>query len=122
MTELTIYDPAMCCDTGVCGVDADTVLIKFSSDIEWLRKNGVTVQRFNLAQEPLEFISNSLIKSEIEEHGDSCLPLVVLDDKVLSRGAYPAREQLQLWAGIDQTTSNVEDKSTANSCCNGGSC
>lgn len=123
MNELTIYDPAMCCDTGVCGVDADTVLITFSSDVEWLRKNGVSVKRFNLAQEPIEFISNLMVKSEINEHGESCLPLLVLDGKVISRGVYPDRQQLQSWTGLDQAASNdVKEESSVNNCCSGGKC
>jgi hypothetical protein len=94
MTKLAIFEPAMCCETGVCGVDADTVLINFTADTEWLKKQGVEVQRFNLAQEPAAFIGDPVVKTEINEHGESCLPLLVLDGTVVSRGRYPNREQL----------------------------
>jgi len=108
MKKLTIFDPAMCCDTGVCGVDADTALIEFSSDIDWLQKNGVEVQRFNLAQEPAAFINDPLIKTEINASGESCLPLFVLEGEIISRGVYPDRKQLQSWMGIEPSQQSVE--------------
>jgi hypothetical protein len=108
MKKLTIFDPAMCCDTGVCGVDADTALIEFSSDIDWLQKNGVEVQRFNLAQEPAAFINDPLIKTEINASGEACLPLLVLEGKIISRGVYPDRKQLQSWMGIEPLQQSVE--------------
>jgi hypothetical protein len=108
MKKLTIYDPAMCCDTGVCGVDADTALIEFSSDIDWLQKNGVEVQRFNLAQEPAAFINDPLIKAEINASGESCLPLLVLNGEIISRGTYPDRRQLQSLTGIEPLQQSAE--------------
>ena len=108
MKKLNIFDPAMCCDTGICGVDADTALIEFASNLDWLQKNGVEVQRFNLAQEPAAFINDPLIKAEINESGESCLPLLVLEGEVISRGVYPDRQQLQSWTGIEPLQQSAE--------------
>ncbi len=94
MSKLKIYEPAMCCETGICGVDPDTVLITFTADIEWLKKQGISVERFNLAQEPAAFIADAQVKAEINEHGETCLPLLVLDDNIICRGSYPDRTQL----------------------------
>jgi hypothetical protein len=119
MKKLTIFDPAMCCDTGICGVDADTALIEFSSDLDWLQKNGVEVQRFNLAQEPAAFVNDPLIKTEINESGESCLPLLVLEGKIISRGVYPDRQQLQSWTGIEPlqpAAENVVEQEKSTSC------
>ncbi len=123
MIELKIFEPAMCCETGVCGVDADTVLITFTANIEWLRKKGGLVQRFNLAQEPSAFINDPLVKIEINEHGESCLPLLVFDGEVISRGEYPDRAQLQLLTGIGSSSQSSENNSkTESSCCIGSDC
>jgi hypothetical protein len=125
MMKLTVYDPAMCCDTGVCGVDADTVLITFASDIDWLQKNGVEVQRFNLAQEPAAFVENPVIKAEINQSGEACLPLLMLEDEVISRGVYPDRKQLQSWVGLDSLEQSPEAagaQDEASSCCGPSSC
>ncbi len=127
MSELKIFEPAMCCETGICGVDPDTVLITFTADIEWLRKQGGLVQRYNLAQEPSAFISDPLVKTEINEHGESCLPLLVLDGEVISRGKYPDRAQLQLLTGIESSSQSAENPSinkdkTDSGCCAGSGC
>jgi hypothetical protein len=61
MKKLTVFDPATCCDKGICGVDADATLIEFSADMDWLQKNGVSDNRLNLAQEPAAFISDPLV-------------------------------------------------------------
>ena len=37
MKTLTVFDPAMCCSTGVCGSDVDQVLVDFSADVQWLK-------------------------------------------------------------------------------------
>jgi hypothetical protein len=125
MTKLNIFEPAMCCETGVCGVDADTVLINFTADTEWLRKQGVEVQRFNLAHEPSAFISDPVVKIEINEHGETCLPLLLLDGAVVSRGNYPNRAQLQALAGLESASlageSPVKGKNDTGCGCSAGS-
>ena len=127
MTRLNIFEPAMCCETGVCGVDADTILINFTADTAWLRKQGVEVQRFNLAQEPSAFISDPAVKAEINEHGETCLPLLVLDGAVISRGVYPNRAQLQALAGFESeplATENTakDNNKTGCGCAAGSNC
>jgi hypothetical protein len=51
MSEILVFDPALCCSTGVCGPEVDGGLVRFSADLEWLRRQGVAVRRFNLAQD-----------------------------------------------------------------------
>jgi hypothetical protein len=48
MKKLEVYDPAMCCSTGVCGVDVDPVLVQFAADLAWIGEQGVSVTRYNL--------------------------------------------------------------------------
>ena len=47
---LQVFDPAMCCSTGVCGPEVDTKLVQFAADLDWLKSQGVIVQRHNLSQ------------------------------------------------------------------------
>ena len=126
MKKLSIFDPPMCCYTGVCGVDPDAELVEFAADIAWLQKNGVEVQRYNIAQEPGAFIEDPVVKAEINESGESCLPLLVLEGQVISRGIYPQRKQLQSWMGIDSLEQSADTGLTAegpSSCgCASGSC
>jgi len=94
----------MCCSTGICGPSVDPALPKFAADLAWLQSQGVTVQRFNLAQEPQAFAASELVRRELTAHGNNCLPLVVVDGATVSRGAYPSRQQLAAWAGIASTS------------------
>ncbi len=75
----------MCCSTGVCGPQVDPVLPKFSADLDWLIDHGHDVVRFNLAQDPAEFVKNATVQKMLADEGVECLPLVLVDDRVVSR-------------------------------------
>ena len=47
-----IYDPALCCPTGLCGVNIDPELMRIAVVIESLKKKGVIIERFNLRDHP----------------------------------------------------------------------
>jgi hypothetical protein len=36
-TTLCVFDPAMCCSTGVCGPSVDPELARFAADLDWLK-------------------------------------------------------------------------------------
>ena len=38
MAKLTVYDPPMCCSTGVCGPAVDPVLPRVTADLDWLKR------------------------------------------------------------------------------------
>jgi hypothetical protein len=99
MSKVQIYDKAMCCSTGICGPQVDPVLPRFASDLEWLKSQGHQVTRFNLAQQPQEFTTNEQVQQLLESEGVDCLPLVLVDDRVMSRSEYPSRDNLALWTG-----------------------
>ena len=112
--NLTIYDPAMCCSTGVCGPDVDSKLVRFSSDLDWIAKQGVDVRRFNLAQEPGAFAEDVSVKAVLESQGDAGLPLIKLGDAVVSIGTYPSRDDLARWVGL---AAKPEPAATSSGCC-----
>lgn len=99
MAKVQIYDRPMCCSTGICGPQVDPVLPRFAGDLEWLKSQGHDVDRFNLAQQPKEFAANSQVQQLLQSEGVDCLPIVIVDDRVVSRGEYPTREELAQWTG-----------------------
>jgi len=99
MSKLQVFDPAMCCPTGVCGPQVDPALVRFAADLEWLESNGVEVERFNLSQEPTAFVSNAEVASAMRSRDDA-LPLLLVDGKVVSQGIYPGREVLAELAAV----------------------
>ncbi len=100
MSKVHVYDPAMCCSTGVCGPTVDPVLPQFAADLEWLKSKGIDVERFNLAQQVAAFAANSIVKQALNSKGTKCLPMVLVDGAVMSEGVYPTREQLAGFVSI----------------------
>ncbi len=119
MNKIQVFDPALCCSTGVCGVDADQTLINFSADVEWARQQGVLIERFNLAQQPMAFAENQMIKSLLEFSGPDGLPFLLLDGDIMMAGQYPSRAELARW--LDITLPDATAKPTK-SCCAGSNC
>lgn len=117
MGKLAVYDPPMCCSTGVCGPSVDPVLPRITADLDWLKRQGVEVERFNLAQQPQAFASNSTVTEALREHGNDCLPLILVDGKVVSRGAYPDRSGLAKLVGIEIVAEPRSQPAEKASCC-----
>lgn len=100
MKKIQVFDPPMCCSTGVCGPSVDPVLPQFASDLEWIKGQGVEIERYNLAQQPHAFAGNGTVKATLGRFGTACLPLVLLDDEVVHQGSYPSRERLCQLLGL----------------------
>ena len=125
MKNIQIFDPALCCSSGVCGTDVDQALVSFSADIDWARQNGLSVERFNLAQQPMAFAENAAVKGLLARSGESALPITLVDGEIAFAGRYPAREDLARWLDASNTASTSTETSTAakaGACCSGGAC
>ena len=129
MTAVRVFDPAMCCSSGVCGPSVDPQLARFSADLDWLKAQGVSVERFNLAQQPAAFAEDQTVRSTLETKGEAGLPVVKVNGEIKSSGVYPSRAELSAWAGLGepaghpiQTTPGrastpVLLKTTSGACC-----
>ncbi|MCE0487228.1 arsenite efflux transporter metallochaperone ArsD [Ornithinimicrobium sediminis] len=104
MSVIRMFEPALCCATGVCGEDVDQELVRVSADIALARRRGGDVRRYNLASEPLEFASHDAVASFLRLAGSAGLPLVLVDGTTVMTGRYPTREQLAAWAGVPVET------------------
>jgi hypothetical protein len=96
---LRVFDPALCCSTGVCGPSIDPELARFAADVQWLQQQGVTVERFNLSQQPAAFAETPSVKAALAR-GTEVLPLILVGDRIAAEGAYPSRETLAALAGV----------------------
>ena len=103
--RVEVFDPALCCPTGVCGPSVDPELTRISSDLLWLAGQGVAVERFNLAQQPQAFVANPKVASILREAGEVALPLVLCEGQVVATGRYPSREALATAAGLPAAVS-----------------
>lgn len=116
---LQVFDPAMCCSTGVCGPDVDGKLVQFAADLDWLKSHGVIVQRHNLAQNPAAFAENPVVGAALREKGEAALPTLLVNDQLATAGYYPDRAELVSLVQLDVTATSA---STDSSCCGGSSC
>ncbi len=107
MPKVQVFDPAMCCPTGVCGPAVDPHLVRFAADLEWLKAQGVSVERFNLSQQAVAFAEDAEVKAALRTQGESALPLIKVDGEVRSTGKYPSRDQLAAWAGLDAPPASI---------------
>jgi len=121
MKNVVVYDPAMCCSTGICGAEVDQTLVTFAADLDWLKSEGVNVTRINLSQEPAEFAANDAVKTVLQDVGVDGLPVIVIDGKMQSSARYPARAELAGMTGVTLTTKapTPENQTQSSGCCCG---
>ena len=99
MKTLEVFEPAMCCPTGVCGVSVDPALVEFNADLQWLCQQGIDVARHNLTQDPAAFAANPDVVKEMQAGMDR-LPVLLVDGHVVATGMYPTRPQLMQKLGL----------------------
>lgn len=121
MTTIQVFEAAMCCSSGVCGVDVAPQLLQFSADADWARRNGVQLERYNLAQQPMAFADNVQVKRFLERSGADSLPLILADGEIALAGRYPQRAELARWAGVAMPGARATAPA-AGSCCGGKTC
>ncbi|NOX80887.1 MAG: arsenite efflux transporter metallochaperone ArsD [Deltaproteobacteria bacterium] len=100
MARLEIFEPAMCCPSGVCGTNIDQGLVQFAADLEWIRSRGVEVERYNLAQQPDKFVQSGPVKNAMALAGDKCLPIILANGRIVAQNTYPDRSSLARLAGL----------------------
>ncbi|GLC83308.1 arsenite efflux transporter metallochaperone ArsD [Lacrimispora brassicae] len=123
MKKMQIFEPAMCCDTGLCGVSVDPELLRISTVLNALKKNGVAVDRFNLSSAPMAFVNNQVINAFINRKGVDELPAVMVDEEIVITGRYPTNEELVSLLEVPESYL-TESKSAQQGgcCCSGGNC
>jgi hypothetical protein len=93
MKKMSIYESAMCCSTGLCGVGVDPELLRISTVLNTLKKNGIKVERYNLSNSPQEFVNNKVVNEFININGGDELPVIIVDGEIVITGRYPTSEE-----------------------------
>ena len=129
MKKMQIFEPAMCCSTGLCGVGVDPELLRISTVLNSMEKNGVTVERFNLSSAPQEFIINKVVNNFIKANGVDGLPITVLDGEIIINSRYPKNEEFVKLLNIPMSFIGEQPKvakatitKKGGCCCEGGGC
>lgn len=129
MKNMQIYEPAMCCSTGLCGVGVDPELLRISTVLNTMEKNGIKVERYNLSNSPQEFIKNKAVNNIIKAEGVESLPVAVLDGEIIITGRYPTNEEFVNHLNIPMSFVGEQPKELkvavteqGGCCCSGGEC
>lgn len=127
MTTIRVYEPALCCNTGVCGPDVDESLVTFTADLGALKDLGIDIERHNLANDPTAFATDETVRAFLQVAGSDGLPLTLVDGVTVMTGSYPARDQLLRFAGVEASVvpagvTLLGESEESGSCCGGTSC
>lgn len=98
--KIDIYDPPMCCSSGLCGPALDPVLVTMNDAVLTLKKQGVEVERFNLAQQPQAYMDNKTVAALLQKSGKTVLPVIIVNGNVFRTGEYPSYEDLCKTLGL----------------------
>ena len=123
MKKMIIFEPAMCCSTGVCGPGVDRQLLRISTVINNLKNNDILVERYNLASNPQIFVDNITINKMLNEVGIDVLPVTMVDDIIVKTKIYPTDEEFSNLLGVPLSSLKSAIKRPTKGCgCKGGSC
>lgn len=86
--KIIIYDPPMCCSTGVCGPSPDQTLINLQDTLEKVKEMGAEVERCLITQSPQKFRDNPAVIKLIQEQQLKALPITTYNGKIVKTGAY----------------------------------
>jgi hypothetical protein len=97
MKSIQVYDPPMCCSTGICGTNIDPDLVNFAAMLAQFQKAGIQIERYNLGQQPGDFALNDAVKDLMIAEGTTVLPLIFWDGQLHLKGRYPSKDERPAW-------------------------
>jgi hypothetical protein len=122
MKKMIIFEPAMCCGTGVCGPSVDSELLRVSTVINNLKNKGILVERYNLSGNPQIFVDNKEINKIINSDGAAVLPVTMVDGAVVKTKGYPSDEEFCKLLGLPEGFLNAKVKRASGGCCGPKGC
>lgn len=123
MKKMIIFEPAMCCSTGVCGPGVDQNLLRVSTVLNNLKNKGIIVERYNLSSNPQAFVDNKVINEMLNTKGIDILPVVIVDGEIVKVKGYPSNEEFCKMLDIPESYIKTTLKIKSKGCgCKGGCC
>lgn len=119
MRVIKIYEPAMCCATGVCGPSVDPELLRITMLIKSIKANGGHIERYNLTDNPMNFVSETRVNDLLNSEGIDVLPIMMLNDDVIKTGGYLSDDEILklLNISIKKPVFQMNDVGGSDGCC-----
>jgi hypothetical protein len=97
--RIELFDPPMCCPSGLCGPVVDPALLDVHEALIKLKNDrGIGVERYLLHQQGRKFMENPEVLALLKEHGTGVLPLTAVNGRVVKMREFPRYEELLQWA------------------------
>jgi hypothetical protein len=93
--DVELFDPPMCCPTGLCGPTLDQMLLDVNEMVLKLKASGVRLERYQMSGNPNAFMSNPDVMRLVREKQMEALPITVVRGQVIKVGAYPTLDEVQ---------------------------
>lgn len=122
MKKMIIFEPAMCCSTGVCGPSVDKELLRITTTVNNLKNNGVEVERYNLSSNPQIFVDNAEINKVLNNDGIEVFPVTMVDGVLVKTKEYPSDEEICKLLDIPLSYLKHEVKKESGGCCGPKGC
>jgi hypothetical protein len=122
MSKIEIFDPAMCCETGICGPGIDQELLRVATTINKLSSKGISVIRYGLSSNPQAFVDNKKVNEYLMKEEAEALPITLVDGEVVKTSAYPTADEFAQWSGLSKEEIAMDEKENKGCCCEGGCC
>ena len=100
VVKIEIFDPPMCCPTGLCGPSVDPALLDVYEALLKIKAEydgRATIERYVLGQQPAKFMQQPEIVGRLKAHGVSILPVTVVNGQVCLEHVYPTYAELKAW-------------------------
>lgn len=102
MKTIKIYDSALCCPTGLCGVNIDPELMRIAIIVETLKQKGIIIERFNLRDHPEVYLTTKVINDALALDGSEIFPIITIDGDIVLKKAYPSNAQIADWLQVTE--------------------
>lgn len=92
-----LFDPPLCCPTGLCGPTLDQTLLDVNEMILALQAEGSTVARYQMTSHPQAFLSNPDVMRLVREKQMAALPITAVRGQVVKVGSYPTLTEIKIY-------------------------
>ncbi len=98
--KVEIFDPPMCCPTGLCGPAVDPVLLDVYGAVVKLKTEydgHAVLERYVLGQQAAKFMQQAEVVGRLRAEGVGVLPITVVNGRIVKERTYPSYGELKAW-------------------------
>ncbi len=95
--EIKVFEPPMCCSSGMCGPVPDESVVNFNALTKKIEADGHKIKRFTLNQGAADFEAETQVMAVLEDEQLKALPMTVINGRIMKKGAYPTHEEILSW-------------------------